>query len=463
MTLSAATRRTFLFRFLVASAAALVVMTASIVYLNVQVGQTLDRTTKIPDLVFPEGPAEGGNYLLIGSDTRAFVENQTQAEAFGTPQAEGGQRSDTMMVLHVDPTTKTSLLVSFPRDLLVQIPGKGQVQINSVFNDGPQAVIDMMKSVFDIDINHYVEVNFEAFIGVVDAVGTIGVDFPYAARDVLSGLNVPSGGCQQLDGNMALAYVRSRHLEYYKDGRWTDASPRADIDRISRQQDFIRKLAAKASAKAGGNPLDAINIADAIVPKLKVDEQLTKDDILRLVKTFRNVDPEQPGALEMQTLPWAVSTSQSGRLVAKQPDADQLLARLRVFGDGGAAQPAAARPADVTVEVLNGTGENGAAGRALAQFQERGFAPGTVGDTGTTRATEVRYAPGAATKAALVAQYLGGVGQLVEDPAVTGVDVVVVIGADWQGVHGKGATVKPASSSSTSTTRPAKPAAGPAC
>jgi LCP family protein required for cell wall assembly len=464
--LTPAVRRTFLARFLVASLAALVVMVTSIVYLNVRVGQTLDDTPKVPDLVFPEGPAQGGNYLIIGSDTRAFVENDTQEEAFGSAETEGGQRSDTMMVLHVDPDTKTSLAVSFPRDLLVEIPGQGQVQINSVFNDGPQAVIDMMKNTFDVDINHYVEVNFEAFIGVVDAVGSIDVYFPYPARDQWSGLTIPYAGCQPLDGNTALAYVRSRHLQFEKNGSWNDASPRADIDRITRQQDFIRKLASKASAEAGQNPLDAIKIAEAIVPKLKIDDQLSKQDILRLVKTFRNVDPEQPGALEMVTLPWDASTSQPGRLVPKEPDADLVLQRLRVFGDATQPKVVPVNPGDVIVQVLNGTTEDGEAGRSLARLQERGFAPAAPGDAAPAPVTLVRYAPGQIAKAELVARYLGGVGRLIEDATLADVDVTVVIGDDWRGVHGKDKVAKSAPTTSSTTAKAAKdatPTGEPAC
>ena len=87
------------------------------------------------------------------------------------------------MVVHIDPDAKTSLLVSFPRDLIVDIPGQGEAQINAAFNDGPQKVIDTLKENFDIDINHYVEVNFNAFVGIVDAIGEIPVFFPAPARD----------------------------------------------------------------------------------------------------------------------------------------------------------------------------------------------------------------------------------------------------------------------------------------
>jgi len=449
--LTPASWRVFRRRFVVACAAALAIMVASIVVLNVKVNQTLADTKRIGNLTFPEGPAEGGNYLVIGSDSRSFVTDEAQAKAFGTAAQEGGQRADVMMVLHIDPAKKTNLLVSFPRDLLVTDPTTGRkTQINGLFNNGPQAVIDMLNKDFGVEVHHFVQINFAAFIGVVNAVGKIPVYFPYNARDTFSGLNEPAG-CQVLDGNAALAYVRSRHLQYDKlgNGHWTDGSPRADLDRITRQQDFIRKLASSASAKAGQNPLDALDIANAIVPKLKIDDQLSKDNILRLVKTFRNVDPKQQGALEMVTLPNAASTSQPGRLDVQQPEADQLLARLRTFG-GDTGKAPTVHEADVVVGVLNGSGKNGLAGTTLPELQLRGFGPGPVGNAPAAAKTLVRYAPGNLAKAELVARYLGGVGSLVEDPSVNDSDVIVVIGSHWRGVHGKGQTV--AAPSTTTTT-----------
>ncbi|MGZ4676650.1 MAG: LCP family protein [Acidimicrobiia bacterium] len=470
MALTPASWRVFRRRFFVACFAALVALVSSIVVLNLKVTDTLASTKRIGGLSFPDGPAEGGNYLIVGSDSRAFVDNATQAKAFGTAQEQGGQRADVMMVLHIDPGQKTNLLVSFPRDLLVTDPASGKkVQINGLFNNGPQPVIDMLNKDFNVKVNHFVQVDFQAFIGVVDAIGKVGVYFPYPARDTFSGLDIGLPGCSQLDGNGALAYVRSRHLEYLENGRWTDASPRADLDRITRQQDFIRKLASQASAKAGENPLDAIDIANAIVPKLHVDQQLSNDNILRLVRTFRNVDPKQPGALDMQTIPTFASRSQPGRLEVQYPDAEQLLARLRSFGDA-AATTAKVRPADVVVSVLNGSDKAGAAGRAIADLQVRGFGPGDPGNTAATAKTLVRYKSGEVAQAELVSQYLGGVGQLVEDSSVSDVDVVVVIGADWRGVSGKGQKAEAPSTTSTTAAKSgsgkgskASTSAAPAC
>ncbi len=463
MALTPAFWRVFRRRYAVAFMAALLVLVASVVVLNAKVSDTLASTARVGGLSFPPGPAQGGNYLIVGSDSRAFVDNATQEQAFGSPTQETGQRADVMMVLHIDPETKSNYLVSFPRDLLVPDPASPgrKVQINGVLNNGPQAVIDLMNRDFNVKINHYVHVNFQAFIGVVDAIGKIPVYFPFPSRDTFSGLDVGVPGCQPLDGNAALAYVRSRHLQEFRNGSWHDASPRADLDRIDRQQSFIRKLASAASAKAGENPLDAIDIANAVVPKLTVDAQLSNDNILRLVKTFRNVDPQQSGALEMTTIPNVASRSEAGRLDVEYPQAEAVLARLRTFG-GSAPSEVKVRPTDVVVSVANGSGKNGAANRAIADLQLRGFGPGDATTASSlVPKTIVRYKPGAKAAGELVSQYLGGVGELVEDPTITDVDVVVVIGADWRGVHGKGQAAEEAPSPTTTTLKPAKGATKP--
>ncbi len=471
--LTPASWRVFRRRFFAACTAALVVIVTTVVVLNLKVADTLAGTKKIAGLRFPDGPAQGGNYLIIGSDSRAFVSDPGQEQAFGSKQTQTGQRADVMMVLHIDPVKKTSLLVSFPRDLIVKFPSGGDGQINSAFDKGPQEVIDIMRQDFNVQINHYVQLDFQAFISVVDAVGTIKVQFDTPTRDLFSGLSVPVAGCVALDGNSALAFVRSRHREEFINGGWRDRSGRSDLDRIQRQQDFIRKLAAKASAQAGRNPLDAIDIANAVVPKLQVDKQLSTNDILRLVRTFRNVDPNQPGALDMQTLPVVPSPSNPNRLVVKDAEAAPILDQLRNFGNTPTTGPVTAQPVDVTVSVVNGSNISGAAGRAFADLQAQAFAPGTTGNTATTPRTEVRYAAGALAKGQLVMQYLGGVGQLIEDSTLKGADVTVVIGADWSGVHARDKTVKPATVPTTAPanagttgskpTATTKPPAGPVC
>ena len=83
------------------------------------------------------------------------------------------------------------------------------------------------------------------------------------------------------------------------------------------------------------------------------------------------------------------------------------------------------------------------------KLQLRGFGPGPIGNAPATAKTLVRYAEGALPKAELVARYLGGVGQLISDPSLTDSDVIIVIGSDWRGVHGKGKTVDAPSTTTT--------------
>src|SRR6478736_5108606 len=101
------------------------------------------KVAQIRTVPFPAGMlTKGGNYLFIGSDTRAFVKNAADAEHFGSAQSQTGQRSDTLMVAHIDPGGKTGVLVSFPRDLWVDIPDHGSSKINAAFAyGGPQLTV----------------------------------------------------------------------------------------------------------------------------------------------------------------------------------------------------------------------------------------------------------------------------------------------------------------------------------
>ncbi|HEY3722303.1 MAG TPA: LCP family protein [Acidimicrobiia bacterium] len=443
--------RAFVRRYVIALVVTFVLVTGGILVGNRVVDSKLNDIPRVGGLTLAPGPGKAGNYLILGSDSRSFETNAAQQKAFGTADEAGPPKSDTLMIVHIDPDAKTSLLVSFPRDLLVKTADGSTEQINAAFNDGPQSVIDTIKRNFDVEINHYVEINFEAFIGIVDAVGKIPVYFPYPARDKESGLNIPTAGCISLDGNQALAYARSRTLQYYDStrGDWVDASPLADIDRITRQQGFIRKLADVAARKGASNPLTALDIADAIVPKLRLDTQLTKQDIFQLVNTFRKVNPNDNSAIRMQTIPWQQAPSNANRLVLKQPAADSMLAQLRTFGAVNGPDFTKLQPSQVTVKVLNASGDLGAAGKALAGFQRYGFAPGEVGNTSLLGNTEIHFRPGNDARALLVASYMKGVGQVVADSSVSGDQVVVMIAKDFKGVAKASTHKHPATTTTT--------------
>src|SRR4029077_11443630 len=140
--------------------------------------------------------------------------------------------------------------VSFPRDLWVSIAGTGSNErINTAYsvNDGPQRLIDTLRQDFGITINHYVELDFKSFKGIVDAVGGVPMSFQTPMRDRNSGLYVDTAGCTTLDGDQALAFARSRHLEYMDSKLKWVSDPSADLGRINRQQVFLQHVIDQAA------------------------------------------------------------------------------------------------------------------------------------------------------------------------------------------------------------------------
>src|SRR5690606_36675079 len=100
------------------------------------------------------------------------------AESFGDPVSQSGQRSDALMVVRVDPRAETVVVVSFPRDLLVEIAGTGsRAKINAAYNGGAQRVVDTIQSNFGIEVHHVLEVGFPGFREIVDALGGVRLHF----------------------------------------------------------------------------------------------------------------------------------------------------------------------------------------------------------------------------------------------------------------------------------------------
>jgi polyisoprenyl-teichoic acid--peptidoglycan teichoic acid transferase len=201
------------------------------------------------DILADEPPGRPQNYLLVGSDSRAFVQGEEDENSFGDESDSGGQRADTIILVRIDPRTETADMTSFPRDLWVTIAGTG----------GRQDRINTIEMNFDIPIHHYAQVDFKGFRELVDAVGGVDVylDAPVRDRDAsgsnVSGLDIDRTGCVTLDGDQALAYVRSRHYEEFVDGRWRP-DVTGDIGRITRQQSFVATAVRQALEKGLLNP-----------------------------------------------------------------------------------------------------------------------------------------------------------------------------------------------------------------
>src|ERR1700730_1510610 len=173
-------------------------------YVNWRFGQI--KRISLPSIFHsakPEPPGSPCTVLVVGSDSRAVLTGPGDSQ-FQTSGANHvtGQRSDTIMLVHIDPKNTRASLLSIPRDLWVQIPGKPFKQrINTTFDTGPDLLVRAIKEDLGIAIDHYVEVNFDSFRQVVNAVGGIKEYFPTPARDAYSLLKIPNAGCYNLNAD----------------------------------------------------------------------------------------------------------------------------------------------------------------------------------------------------------------------------------------------------------------------
>jgi len=459
--------RVLLGRFAVALAVAFPLVLGGVVGVNAFIDRKIGEIPRVKVKTAADtDPGQPANFLLIGSDTRAEVQTPEEKAAFGDASSEGGQRSDTLMVIHVDPAQKTGFLVSFPRDLAVDVPGLGRQKINAAFNSasggGPQRVVDTLQQNFNVPIHHYIEVDFQSFKGIVDAMGGVPVYLDAPARDTHSGFEFNPFGfrpaCYVLDGSNALNYVRSRGLEKQIDGRW-QTDPRGDLGRIDRQQQFMKRLATEAFRRSVNSLGTALDIADKTIPKLKADQGLGTGDIKKLVTSFRRVDPNDPNSLEMVTLPTVpgpTNSSLGSILEANQPDADAVLARLRQFGPAPTQQNGP-KPSEIRVRVFNGSGQSGQASKTGTDLQQQGFVTAGVGNQPRVTATQIHYRTRSLDKARVVQSYLGGVGKLVEDKSIVQADVAVVLGQDFKGVTPPPNAAPPDSTAAPASSAPAAP------
>jgi LCP family protein required for cell wall assembly len=413
--------------------------TAGVVVVNRTIDHEVDRIPRVAVDTAPE-PDGGANYLLIGSDSRQFVETDDEATGFGDPSEETGKRSDTIMVIHVEPEAGRTTILSFPRDLWVNIPGIGNAKINAAFNSdlggGPDTVIAALKSNFDIDINHYLEVDFVTFREIVDSLGRVPVYVERPAVDDFTGFVAVKAGCYYLDGTEALTWVRARHLKYLNPttGR-LEEDPRADIGRIERQQEFLRRLAGVVVKESLGNPFKAHHLADDVVDHLRVDQSFNTRDALDLVSAFRHVNPDDTSSLEFVTFPANPGNASSQDvLFPDRTAAEPILQRMSEFATKPPA-PAVA-PSDVRVKVLNGSGRNGIAQTVAQQLADVGFVKAGTGndERGRVPVTEIRFANDADAKARALLPFVGTSAKLVGDPTLKNTDVTVVIGSDFNGL-----------------------------
>ncbi|MFQ5523932.1 MAG: LCP family protein [Acidimicrobiia bacterium] len=181
----------------------------------------------IPDSIFDA-------YLLIGSDASGYL-----ADA---------------IILALQPTDGSApIMVSLPRDLYLWNACKQDfTRLNAGlggcpgFASGSELMAIMVEDYTGIPVDHLARINFDGFAAVVNAMGGITVCVDNPTRDPKAGLDIPDAGCREADGQLALAWVRSRHMEQLIDGDWVVVSG-SDFARQQRQQDALFQLAARAA------------------------------------------------------------------------------------------------------------------------------------------------------------------------------------------------------------------------
>ena len=251
----------------------------------------------------PDKPSSALNYLLVGSDTRAGLSKaQLKLLRVGSTASAAGGRSDTMLLVHISKARDKATIISIPRDSLVTIPAHPSVldktkiapaskgKINAAFAwGGAPLLIQTIEQETNIKIDHYVEIGFAGFAGMVDSLGGIQVCTKRDINDPKSHL-VMTAGIHNVDGIEALKYVRTR-----------DFDGMGDLGRMQRQQQFMSAVLRKVTSTGVLlNPIKLVNFFNAAIATVKTDSQLNQNDLIVLAKQLKNLTP---GKVRTLTIP----------------------------------------------------------------------------------------------------------------------------------------------------------------
>jgi LCP family protein required for cell wall assembly len=380
-------------------------------------------------------PAKAGkalNILIVGSDTRAGANGR-----YGPRDL--GERTDTIILAHVSPNHDNALLISFPRDSLVQLPTcqpkkglPGQRphvgMINESFNfGGIGCTWKTIESLTGIRIDHYAKVDFTGFKSMVNALGGVDICVPKAIDDKKAMLHLAAGK-QTVKGEQALGYVRARYS--LGDG--------SDIGRIQRQQMFIASMINKAMSGATlSDPAKLFGFLDAATKSVTTDPQLTVGVMKDLATSAQGL---AAGNIHFVTTPWRYSLTQPGRVEWVQPQAKQLFRLVatdtKIKGSNiKTGRQGKVPKSKIEIVVQNGTNRGGLGTQVAAGLEQRGYTVVKVGDSKRKPypKTTIGYSTNGQTRVpTLAGDILVSRNSLIKN-AVTP-RLVLVVGSDWKGL-----------------------------
>ncbi|MET7692021.1 LCP family protein [Streptomyces sp. NPDC005483] len=282
----------------------------------------LNREVDLSKVIDRPEQGDGTNYLIVGSDSRAGLSSE-QKKQLHTGSAEG-KRTDSMMILHTGSNGDT--LVSLPRDSDVEIPtfvgsesgktykGTGRhVKLNAAYaEDGPELLVRTVEFNTGLRIDHYVEIGFAGFASIVDAVGGVEINIDKGFKDKYSGADFQAGK-QTLNGDQALAFVRTRH-----------AFAASDLQRTKNQQKFLSALAHEVATPGTVlNPFKLYPTLGAGLDSLIVDKDMGLYDLGSMFFAMKGVNGGDGTSLNMP-----ISGSTNGNLVWNKAKVKQLVQEL---------------------------------------------------------------------------------------------------------------------------------------
>ena len=383
---------------------------------------------EIPD-VTPADEAEPFNALLVGSDSREGLTEEEQLDLGAN--AVGGERADTLILAHIDPANDHVVMIQFPRDLWVPLPGGSENKINSALEGGQQNMVRTIKELTGLEVNKYLQVNIAGFRDLVDAIGGVDICIPEPIPfDPNTGIEVTEDevGLVHFDGDRAIRFVRSRNFET------------GDFARIQNQQKFVAAALNKVtSAGTLLNPGRIVKLADIAGDNVVTDQHTTLNGIKDLVGTLKGFEPER---FEAYIVPNnGIGNVDGISTVEYNPVAAEVM--FDAIADNESPSEADGvtniEPSTVRVGVYNGTGVEGTAAEAAASLTEAtdvGEGPIDIVEIADApkagyKETVIEYEPEARKMAELLEAAIPGA-VLEEAKTEPGLDVEVMVGKSFE-------------------------------
>ena len=256
---------------ILAGLVALIVVVAVAVYFSVS-----SKLTKVDVLTPVSFTSAGTNWLITGSDSRAGL-SKKQENQLALGHDISGQRSDTILLLHVPANGTRPTLVSLPRDSYVPIPGHGYNKLNAAYAfGGAKLLVQTVQNVTGLPVSHYMGIGFGGLVSVVNDVGGVQVCLKAPMKDPKAGLNLKAG-CQTLNGDQALGFVRTRNFAI------------GDLQREQDQRILIKGILNKMTSPGTlANPFAVIPAANGAAAAITIDQGTGLTQLISVAFALRN-------------------------------------------------------------------------------------------------------------------------------------------------------------------------------